>query len=255
MATQGADFTLLGNGNDVHDALGGNDTVFGGNGNVRIFGGDDWTIQPVGGGLPILLAPGGDDRLVGGAGNDTLFGEVGNDTLEGGNDHDLLSGGAGDDLLLGGNGRDRMYGGAGDDTLNGGGGNDFIVGTSFASGGVGEIDFLRSGSKFDRDTFVLGEAGFAGPKVYYNGPGLDFAVIEDFDTVGVLRDKVQLAGEASDYNLGMVNNLNANGTLVSGVAIRQGGEIIGVLQDINLASVNLNNSNQFSFVTEVPPVP
>lgn len=233
-ATNGPSITILGNGNDSFDALGGNDTVFGGGGNDTIFGGDDVILTT--GGLPILLFAGGDDSLDGGTGDDRLFGEVGNDTLIGGSGNDFLRGGSGNDRLIGGTG------------------NDFILGTDFSSKGTGEIDFLRSGSSLDRDTFVLGEASLGGGEVYYDGPGVGFAVIEDFDTSGFWRDTVQLAGEASDYTLGTINNLNANGTIVSGVSIRHGSNLIGVLQDVSLNAVNLNNSNQFAYVDVPPPV-
>ncbi|PZQ47042.1 MAG: hypothetical protein DI556_18830 [Rhodovulum sulfidophilum] len=66
----GADYLVMGAGDDTAWGEGGNDTLDGGS---------------------------GDDYLWGGAGNDTLQGGAGADTLDGGTGADYLSGGSGDD--------------------------------------------------------------------------------------------------------------------------------------------------------------
>ncbi|MDF1730516.1 MAG: hypothetical protein P1U49_03365 [Minwuia sp.] len=77
IATDNAENQTLGDGNDIHAALGGNDTI------------------SAGAGRDAILAGAGNDDVSGNAGQDTLLGESGNDTLTGGVGNDVLSGGDG----------------------------------------------------------------------------------------------------------------------------------------------------------------
>ncbi|HEY9616682.1 MAG TPA: calcium-binding protein [Microcoleaceae cyanobacterium] len=76
------DTILLGDGDDVANAGGGNDIIFGQFGNDTLRGDN------------------GNDMLFGNAGNDSLVGGDGNDMLDGGTDADTLEGGSGNDIYI-----------------------------------------------------------------------------------------------------------------------------------------------------------
>ena len=169
----------------------------------------------------------GADTLVGGLGNDTLEGGNGDDILDGGIGNDILYGDAGDDTLLGGNGRDTLIGGEGSDYLVGGRGNDILIGYSKTSTEP-EYDTLTGGA--GADTFVLGESKWgirptADIFVGYLGDG--YATITDFSRAQ--GDKIQLAGNISDYSLDQT--LNLSGGIALDTAIYYKGDLIGIVQD------------------------
>lgn len=164
-----------------------------------------------------------------------------------------------DNTLEGKGGNDNLFGGfKGNDTLIGGSGNDRLVGTS---NGKGEIDTLKGGA--DKDTFVLHYSGANGDEVaayndgklgtfengyFYPSSGLsDYALIKDFNPS---EDKIELAGSASNYILKQSPISVGSGTQDTAIYLNQGffgNELIGVIQDVPLAQLNLNNS-YFSYV-------
>ena len=259
-------------GNDEIDGGAGDDSIFGGGGNDLIRGGS---------GGDLIEGEDGNDRLNGGAGTDFINGGKGRDRIFGGADTDFLFGGrgkdtinadAGDDVAFGEGGRDTVFGGAGNDELSGGGGDDTVIGgigddrvsgdrgndiligvdSEVAAFGFGrdEIDRLRGGR--GRDTFVLGNRG----QVFYDDGDLfgvgqsDYAVLEDFKTDGT--DKIQLAGSADDYILFGLDEGNVlglpTGTEISKRSAEGVSEIIGVVANVSVESLDLNNGAQFSFV-------
>ncbi|MEO1182513.1 MAG: hypothetical protein AAFX51_17080, partial [Cyanobacteria bacterium J06636_28] len=101
---------------------------------------------------------------------------------------------------------------------------------------------------FAVDTFVLGDAN----GVFYDDDNLsdqglsDLALITDYD---ITLDVVELSGTAADYRL---EALQLSGS--DGVGIfwegdgSQNGELIGFLESVDVTTVDLNNTAQFSFV-------
>lgn len=196
--------------------------------------------------VDVLEGKDGDDTLLGGGGNDTLVGGQGNDNLEGGNGNDTVFGDYGDDTLLGGNGKDFLTGGEGNDFLVGGRGNDTLIGYDSAST-VAEYDILTGGT--GADTFVLGESTWgirptADIFVGYLGDG--YATITDFSSAQ--GDKIQLAGNISDYSLDQT--LNLSGGTALDTAIYYQGDLIGVVQDTT--AIDLSVDFQFNFGTTNP---
>ncbi|MEM7772951.1 MAG: hypothetical protein AAF327_20890 [Cyanobacteria bacterium P01_A01_bin.37] len=145
---------------DFIEALDGNDEIFAGGSGDRVNAGD---------GNDVVFGGTGDDTIDGQDDDDLLFGEEETDDIAGGDGNDVLIGGAnsgfnpGFEVLNGEDGNDLLIGGAGDDRLVGGDDrrdgsepdDDILVGTDYASAGVGEIDYFRGGA--GADTFVLGE--------------------------------------------------------------------------------------------------
>ena len=135
IATDNAENRTLGDGNDIHAALGGNDTISAGAGRDAILAGD------------------GNDDVSGNAGQDTLLGEAGNDTLTGGVGNDVLSGGAG--------AADRVvYAGAvGDFTFSANDDGSAITITDTVTGDVDEgtdqLDGTFEEAQFSGESFVL----------------------------------------------------------------------------------------------------
>ena len=227
----GSDLIEGEDGNDRLNGGDGTDFINGGKGRDRIFGGND---------TDFLFGGRGKDTINAGAGDDVAFGEGGNDTVFGGEGNDELSGGGGDDQVIGGIGDDRVSGDRGNDTLIG-------VDSAVAAFGFGrgEIDTLEGGR--GRDTFVLGNQSqsFYDDGDFLTEGSADYALIKDFNADGT--DKIQLSGSAGDYIL-----VDSLGSLPGGVGIfdrsESKGELIGIVADANLGSLDLNNSAQFSFV-------
>jgi len=134
-------------------------------------------------------------------------------------------------------------------------GNDIIIGTTAAelitgipSGsslrGRGSIDQLTGAGS--NDIFVLGD----GNGIYYDdgtsGDGsLDLAVIKDF-TAG---DKIQLYGNSANYMLASGRYDGKKGIRIDALLTPEDSpEVIGFVQGATLASLNLTNSSQFSYV-------
>jgi Ca2+-binding RTX toxin-like protein len=269
-----------GNGNDYLDGRSGNDTITGGAGNDTLYGGLGYDVavysEPFAsygatfnssGGVEITGSEGADllygveqisfgdggfynvytgdasnntltanpgvwSLLWGGAGNDSLTGGNYNDTLDGGNGNDYLNGGSGSDILIGGLGYDTLVGGSGDDTLNG-------YGSTVTNDT--QYDWLTGGQ--GSDTFVLGETG----KVFYNETGDGYAVIQDWDPrsgdFDIERDRVQLAGNASQYKVEFTNvsgiGTNAQDAVIS-FNSDHGWDRIGIIQDSTNFSLSQN---------------
>jgi Ca2+-binding RTX toxin-like protein len=235
LAGDGNDTVYGGNGNDFIDGENGDDVLYGGNGDDRINGGD------------------GKDVLYGNAGRDVLFGFTGDDTLFGGAGEDALFGDRGNDVLYGGNGNDIANGGTGNDVLFGGNGNDILTGVdTFAPQqliGKDEIDILTGGQ--GKDTFALGAALTDGRRaIFYNdgdlvAPGLgDYGLIKDFTSS---QDVIQLVGTAADYSLGQSSSNLPKGTSIF-LSNGSSPELIGIIADVDSATLNLGNANQFTFV-------
>jgi Ca2+-binding RTX toxin-like protein len=194
-------------------------------------------------GNDILIGNAGNDELDGGSGNDKLLGGSGNDLLEGNSGEDQLYGGIGKDRLFGGTENDYLFGGSGNDSLTGDGGNDYLDGANFSGAGSG----IGSGTEFDTltggtgaDEFVLGNID----NVYYLGNG--YATITDFSLVQ--SDTIQIKGILADgYSLGLSN---WGGSNAQDTGIFFNGNLIGVVQDVDLT--NINPDTVFS---SAPPIP
>ena len=156
----------------------------------------------------------GDDFIFGGDGDDVLRGDLNtrdaqvgigdNDTIFGEGGSDRIGGKGGDDALFGGDGDDLIWGDDGNDLLRGGLGNDTLTGDDNSGG---------SGS----DTFVLAL-----------GEGMD--AIVDFE-VGLDA-------------LGLADGLTFAALSFSGNAISAGGEILAILQGVDVTILT-----ESSFVT------
>jgi hypothetical protein len=208
----------------------------------------------------VFFAGGGNDTVTGAESIDFVYAEGGNDTVRGFGGDDGIYGYEGDDTLEGGVGNDVITGDAGEDRLTG-------VQASNWNAGTGEIDLLIGGSlnhfsydpsnptvstDADRDTFVLGDSYEA----YYIGNGdlgsQDFAIIPDFNHS---IDNIVLHGQAEDYVIGGIpEGLSYNGTTISSASLglymweSGGADLVAVLQNVNFFDLNLQASNQFTFV-------
>ena len=181
-----------------------------------------------------LYGYGDDDLLNGRGGNDELYGDrgptevptgiAGNDTLNGGRGNDKLYGDGADDLLDGGSGNDSLDGGIGFDTLLGGSGDDFLVGGQ--RGNHIEIDELTGGS--GEDVFAFGN--YAG-NLYSNGGNSDYGVITDFDP----------SNEIVRLDLGSYSFGASPIPGISGTAIYDDSELIGILEGVSQNSVVFEN--------------
>jgi Ca2+-binding RTX toxin-like protein len=249
-------------GNDTLFGGKGSDDLYGGAGNDKLLGGD-W--------YDYLYGGAGDDYIDGGSGgpegfnfdtvyatadanftltNTSLTGE-GNDTLvniervdlTGGASNNImeasaftvgsvmLNGMGGNDTLTGSSGNDALYGSTGNDYVIGGAGNDWVYG-----GGGSDLDTVVGGS--GADLFALG--GYEG--IYYEGTGS--ATITDFSIAD--GDKIQLYGSAKLYHLRLKEFAGSSST--QDTAIYYGGDLIGVVQDVNVIGANV-------FTYEVNPGP
>jgi Ca2+-binding RTX toxin-like protein len=244
--------TLKGNaGKDYLDGGAGKDTIYGGIGDDTIIGG------------------GGDDYLNGGAGIDTvdytyfngggtynlatgvasfsgLYNEDilnfeniltggGNDTVIGTSANNSINAGAGDDSLNGGAGNDTLTGAGGNDTLVGGSGSDTLSGTS---NGAGEIDIFDPGDYGASDRIILGTKN----SIYYNGAGLDYAVIDNFDRFDfsgeIDSDKLQIHGSLSNYTLNSFTGTVAGISMTNGTQINSGAEVIAYVDSGGLLTAS-----------------
>lgn len=200
-----------------------------------------------------------DDRLYGLDGNDRLLGLGGDDQLYGDafpppdvpippqpaililEDQDYLNGSRGNDQLYGGVDDDRLIGGAGDDLLVGGVGGvnpRFFIDDGTPSPREGEVDRLTGGE--GKDTFVLGNVKrvFYANKQLRNSERDDYAIITDFRDG---KDTIQLKG-GIDYTLKSTTLGTISGIGVyANLSASQSDELIGIVQGVRLASLNLNN--------------
>jgi Ca2+-binding RTX toxin-like protein len=137
--------------------------------------------------------------LSGGAGNDVLDGGIGNDTLTGGAGADTVKGGEGDDLILQDNARlsDTLDGGAGSDTVDYSATNDGVDadlgrGTAILAGTT--VSMNRTLRQYIRiyhtDSYVGGELGLTGMKVYAGGRDVAFGLPSSVGTDGNAKDMI-----------------------------------------------------------------
>lgn len=225
-----ADF-IDGLGGSDRISAGGNDTVEGGNGNDTItVGGLDANVINAGDGEDLIQLSGtGDDIISAGNGNDiveirsvfgatvvtgdkTIDGDAGNDTLNGASGNDTIDGGTGNDFIGGLLGDDELIGGEQDDIIKESSGNNTLIGVNpdSANPGLGEIDFLTGGR--DADLYVLGDENGA----FYDDGDATTDGQDNFALIRTLQgDRIQLAGEASDYVLNPFSGRVVNDVQVS----------------------------------------
>ena len=193
----------------------------------------------------ILFGGTGNDELSGLNGSDQLYGSSGNDSLRGGASNDNLWGESGNDSLNGGSGDDYLWGDGGNDTLIGGTDNDILVGVDRLANipGQGEIDLLTGSA--GNDVFILGTSN----QVFYDdgqqsSPGTqDYASITDF----TLNQDVILLAKGFNYRLGSSSIADLSGTGIFVDNQSGSNELIGVIQNLEPQSLDLNNSSQFIF--------
>ncbi|MBW4511215.1 MAG: hypothetical protein KME64_32570 [Scytonematopsis contorta HA4267-MV1] len=204
-------------------------------------------------------------QIIGTPSADNLEGTNRNDEIRGLEGNDRIAGFFGNDNLNGGEGDDELRGGLNNDTLEGGTGNDILIGIDTSilpvpglGFGKGEIDKLIGGP--GNDTFVLGTQAVDGRDFPFyddcnsNSSGIeDYALIYDFGLFGNKEnlgfDKIQLAGLRSNYTLGNAPKGTPSGTgiyYIDGASGCQ--ELIGIVQNVGLDKLSLNNSRQFTFV-------
>ncbi|MDB2682712.1 hypothetical protein N9Z27_00490 [Alphaproteobacteria bacterium] len=204
------------NTDNVLEGGAGNDQLYGHDGDDTINGGD---------GIDYILGGDGNDTIDAGAGIDRIDGGAGDDIINGGADKDRLIGGNGNDQLFGDDGNDSLVGGAGDDILNGGAGNDVL---SYDSrdvfiGGTG-IDILRT------------EAGFSGNVAMTNMSRYD-----SLEYVNLMNK----GGVALANRLNIRMNTFQNAT---------SDDILYVIGDAGLDTVNLSNLNYFQDFVEITTI-
>jgi len=209
---EGADYILADGNNNT--PYGGKDTVFGGVGN------------------DIVYAYVGNDEIYGDEGNDQLFAGSGNDTVVGGLGNDRLNGEVGNDVLLADAGNDLLVGGFDSDFLSGGLGNDTIESHSgLVSDFVVEIDIMHGGAGADifrLRTDYLGSTGSRNPFV-----DASHARIEDF----VIGEDILDLKYASGYEITYFNHLGG-ANLDTRIAYQ--GDLVAIVQDVQLSSANLS---------------
>lgn len=222
------------NGNDILKGENGHDLLLGNNNHDQLFGGN------------------GNDTAEGGNGNDLIFGENGHDYLFGNDGTDNIDGGNGRDILSGGNGSDILTGGSGEDTISGNAGNDILTGInpSSTNKGKNEIDTFFGGS--GRDRFLLANVSTVFYDDKQSGLGTqDYAQIIDFNPS---EDSIQLEGSADEYFLSSNTNTGVSGVAIyyldefSGLGGRLRGELIGILENVNIADVSLTDTSQFRYL-------
>jgi Ca2+-binding RTX toxin-like protein len=226
----------------------------------------------------------GNDRIIGNNANNYISTGAGNDWVDGGWGYDVMDGGTGVDTLdvrffsgdyvlnmntgvtnysFGGEyaynfenvytgaGNDTIYGtsdanyintGNGNDMIMAGAGNDVINGYGDVANGSEQIDKLNGGA--GDDIFVLGTSAGG---VFYVEPGNGYAVIEDWRAASGMSldlDRVQLKGNASDYEIRYTNVLGSS-TLDTEIYLKGSGmsspERIAIIQD----STNFDLSSNY----------
>ncbi|MBD3885425.1 hypothetical protein IFO70_27245 [Phormidium tenue FACHB-886] len=213
----------------------------------------------------IINTGAGDDWIDGGLGLDVMDAGTGVDTLDvtfwnNAYELDMTSGltnfagetavnfenvntGAGNDRITGTTGANVITTGNGNDVIMAGAGNDILNAYgNFANGSV-QIDQLHGGT--GNDVFVLG-TNTGG--VFYNEVGEGYAVIQDWRLHSGMvfeDDRVQLTGNASQYQIVQTNNVVGTGAVdteiycVSGMSF----ERIGVIQDSTDFALNSSYVN------------
>ncbi len=194
--------------------------------------------------LPLISGTSGKDKLSGTNRSEWLKGFSGNDKIKAKGGNDRLYGGGGNDFLIAGAGNDLLLGGGQNDTLKGSNGNDILIGvdTSDQRPGTKERDVLVGGA--GRDVFVLGnrEKVFYSDRINNQLSREDYALIKDFNQKH--RDKIQLRGKASNYQL---RKVSLGKTEATGIFLKQDGEseLISVVQSPQSLTLQ---STAFNFV-------
>ncbi len=184
---------LTGSGNA--DVLAGdfrNNIIMGGGGDDKIYGGPDPSdLDPMNRGDATNM-----DTLMGEGGNDMIWGGSGSDTLDGGAGNDMLRGGAGNDVLRGGAGSDMIYADADDASIDGYGVDD-----------DGNDQNVDTDDPMDVDT-------------------LSYAMVENEDETGVIRELGDLAGGATINNIENIIGSDYDDTLTGDTQdnVIEGGE-------------------------------
>ena len=150
--------------------------------------------------------------------------------LNGTNDRDRLYGYGGNDTLIGNSGHDALFGGNGSDTLLGGDGTDWLQGGTGASS-TEDRDVLDGGQDSCMDYYVLGNQTSS----YYAGSG--YATLRNYNPT---YDRIVVADNFStsriSLSLGQVSGTGAADTL-----IRLNGDLVGVVEDVNVTGLSLSN--------------
>jgi Ca2+-binding RTX toxin-like protein len=111
--------------------------------------------------------------------------------------------------------------------------------------GRGTVDKLTGGA--GNDNFVLADAS----GVFYDDGNStvsgtkDMAWITDFSA----DDKIILSGSAANYKLSSAFYSSLRGVLINALLPSSNPEPIGFVQSATLASLNLTNSNQFTYLS------
>ena len=193
----------------------------------------------------ILFGGTGNDQLSGFQGSDELYSSSGNDTLRGGSGNDNLWGESGNDSLSGGSGEDYLWGGEGNDTLVAGADNDILLGVDrlVENPGQDEIDLLTGSA--GNDIFVLGTNN----QIFYDDGQLSNPGTEDYAKITdlTLDQDVILLAEGFSYILGSspISDLSGTGIFIDNQS--DSSELIGVVQNLEPQSLDLNDSSQFIF--------
>ncbi len=223
----------------------------------------------------------GDDEVSARDEIDVVWAGDGDDTVDGGSNSDFLFGGLGSDTVSGGSGDDAIYGGSGDDVLIG------IESVDVAAGRYGQRDVDKLVGGRGKDTFVLGGNGrkYYDDGDNTTDGLFDYALIKDFEADGT--DTIQLSGLLSDYVLESLDesspqsvgifavtnttapppsdepvlpigpplipvfptfSLGATNSISQASADSSTKELIGIIEGVDIASLSLSDSGQFSFV-------
>jgi Ca2+-binding RTX toxin-like protein len=169
----------------------------------------------------------------------SIVGSAGKDKLYGTQKVDIIEGLEGKDKLYGGLDNDKLYGGLGNDKLYGGSGNDTLIGASIGESqpGMDEKDVLQGDS--GADLFVLGDRN----NIFYVGNNKhDYAEIKDWSSEE--GDMIQLSSQGN-YSLGSSGSKYSSHKKIS---IFDDGDLIAVIKNKGSEHLDLNNSDQFSFV-------
>lgn len=171
-----------------------------------------------------------------------ISGNDSNNTLNGTNDRDRLYGYGGSDTLIGNGGHDALFGGSGSDSLVGGDGTDWLQGGT-GSSSASDRDILDGGRDGWTDYYALGNQTSS----YYTGSG--HATLRNYNSS---YDYIVVADNVSfsqiSLSLGYMSGSGAADTL-----IKLNGELIGVVEDVNIANqaidYNFVRSNQVDQAT------
>jgi Ca2+-binding RTX toxin-like protein len=166
-----------------------------------------------------------------------ISGNDSNNTINGTNNRDRLYGFGGNDTLIGNGGNDALFAGSGNDTLLGGDGTDWLQGGT-GSSSANDFDTLDGGRDSSMDYYVLGNQTSS----YYTGAG--HATLRNFNSS---RDYIVVADNVSNSQIRLsLGNLSGSGA--ADTLIRINGELVGVVEDVNITnlpvSFNFLRSNQ-----------